>query len=93
MIDKYITQKILEPKYQNYDIEGAPFKIGENVVVLNNPSNDETFGKKFVGRKGMKAFYEYDCGCGQSYPNDPMIGVKFSNGKIAEFWKEEIAIV
>lgn len=89
-LDKYITQKILTPQYRNYDIEGAPYKIGEDVVILDNPSNDETFDKKFVGRKGMIVFYEYDCGCGQTYPNDPMIGVRFSNGKIAEFWEEEI---
>jgi hypothetical protein len=70
------------------DVEGAPFNIGDMIIVLENPSNDETFNKWYVLKNGIIIYFE--CGCGQSYPSDPMIGVKFSDGKIEEFWKEEI---
>lgn len=93
MLDQHITQKILRPKYRKHNIEGAPYRIGDKVIILDNPSKDETFDKKFIGKEGTVEFFEYDCGCGQTYPNDPMIGVQFSNGKVAEFWKDEMAII
>lgn len=92
LLDLYITQRILKPLYRYYDIDGAPFKISDKVIILNNPSSDDTFDKEFIGKEGTIIFFEYDCGCGQTYPNDPMIGVKFSNNEVAEFWREEIAI-
>jgi hypothetical protein len=76
-----------------YDIDGAPFRIDNAVQVLNNPNNDETFNCEFSGKKGTVVYYEYDCGCGQSYPNDPMIGVRFADKKVAEFWKEELQLL
>ena len=85
LLDQYITQRILKPFYRHYDIDGAPFKIGDKIIILNNPSCDGTFDKEFIGKEGMIKFFEYNCGCGQTYPNDPMIGVKFDNGKVAEF--------
>lgn len=93
MLDQYITQKILKPQYRRNNIEGAPYKIGNKVIILDNPLKDETFNKRFIGREGAVYFFEYDCGCGQTYPTDPMIGVKFSDGKVAEFWKEEIGLI
>lgn len=92
MLDHYITQKILKPQHRKYNIEGATYRIGDKITVLNNPLKDETFDKKFIGKEGTVAFFEYDCGCGQTYPDDPMIGVKFRNGNVAEFWKDEIAL-
>ncbi len=74
-----------------YDIEGAPFKIGNSVRVL--PSNDETFDQELSESVGEVNYFEYDCGCGQTFPEDPMIGVKFSDGKIEEFWKEELCFL
>ncbi len=56
------------------DIRGAPFKIGKRVRVLT--SRDETFDPRLVSRVGAVCHFEYECGCGQSYPHDPMIGVK-----------------
>ncbi len=88
-LDQYITQVILKPQHRYYNIEGAPFNIGDKVIVLNNPA-DDTLNKKFIGKKGEVSFFEYDCGCGQTFPNDPMIGVKFDNGRSGEFWKEEL---
>jgi len=65
-------------------------QVGDEVLVLSNPNNDDTFSGKYIGLKGQVKYFDYDCGCGQSYPNDPMIGVEFSNGEVEEFWKEEL---
>jgi hypothetical protein len=81
---------ILKTKKYNYNIDGAPYKIGQKVKVLNNPNIDDTFDIKFINKTGEIVFFEYDCGCGQTFPKDPMIGVKFSDGSIDEFWKEEL---
>ena len=70
------------------DIRGAPFKIGDCVRVMSG--TDETFDPRFVGRVGTVHYFEYECGCGQSYPDDPMIGVQFRGGEGEEFWKEEL---
>jgi hypothetical protein len=71
-------------------IVGAPFKVGERVRVIAGA--DETFDSAFFGRVGIIEYFEYDCGCGQTFPNDPMIGVRFSNC-VEEFWAEELQIV
>ncbi|MGA9110043.1 MAG: hypothetical protein WB290_07060 [Smithella sp.] len=81
---------ILKANRCDYNIDGAPYKIGQKVKVLNNPNKDDTFDVKLINKKGEIIFFEYDCGCGQTFPTDPMIGVKFSNGSIDEFWKEEL---
>lgn len=64
--------------------------ISDAVLVLNNPNNDETFNIELSGQEGIIKYFNYDCGCGQTYPNDPMIGVEFSGGKKEEYWKEEL---
>jgi len=71
-------------------IKKLHIKIGDSVQVLNNPNNDETFACQHIGLKGQVKYFNYDCGCGQTYPHDPMIGVEFSNGQMEEFWKEEV---
>lgn len=74
------------PIYDN--VRGAPFEIGERVRVTS--SKDETFDSRYKGRVGTIEYLEYQCGCGQTYPHDPMIGVKFREGVIEEFWAEEL---
>jgi hypothetical protein len=71
------------------DVEGAPFKIGDLVVVTCG--SDETFDCYYEGRVGTVEYFEYECGCGQSYPRDPMIGVRFGT-VIDEFWREELKL-
>ncbi len=79
-----------DPLCRDYDIEGAPYKINDKVKVLNNPNNDMTFDYSFANKKGEVVYFEYDCGCGQSFPTDPMIGVRFDVESVEEFWKEEL---
>lgn len=93
VLDRFITKNILKPKPRLTDIEGAPFKLGDTVHILDNPNNDDTFNRNYSCKQGLVEHFEYECGCGQTYPGDPMIGVRFENGQIAEFWKEELKLV
>lgn len=77
------------PIYQN--IPGAPFKIGERVQFVK-PIDDEA-NMHFIGKTGIVTYFEYSCGCGQSWPDDPMIGVEFRDGTKEEFWKDELVSV
>ena len=72
------------------NIEDAPYEIGRTVKIVF--ATDETFDRRFMGKVGTIVHYDYSCGCGQSFPHDPMIGVQFKSGKIEEFWKEEMVI-
>jgi hypothetical protein len=70
------------------DVWGAPFKIGALVRV--GKGADETFDSRYSGCLGTVEHFEYQCGCGQTYPYDPMIGIRFRDGAIEEFWTEEL---
>lgn len=71
------------------NVRGAPFHIGQAVRV--RCIADTTLPRRFVGRRGLVKYLEYGCGCGQSYPHDPMVGVRLSDGAVQEFWREELA--
>jgi hypothetical protein len=62
--------------------------MGQLVIVCGLA--DETADKCFLRKCGIVMYFNYDCGCGQTYPQDPMIGVRFQSGKTAEFWQEEL---
>ena len=79
---------ISNPRFTN--VSGAPFTIGERVRVTAGA--DKTFDDAFLGNIGTVEYFEYDCGCGQTFPNDPMIGVRLSN-RVEEFWAEELLII
>lgn len=68
------------------DVDGAPFLIGQAVKVVK--VDESTYG--LFGRVGTVVYYEYECGCGQTFPEDPMIGVRFEDGDREEFWAEEL---
>lgn len=70
------------------NVRGCRFRIGQVVRVCQIV--DETAPKRFLQRLGIVEHFEYSCGCGQSYPHDPMIGVRFANGELEEFWSEEL---
>lgn len=93
MIGASVGLNFSKPVY--HDVKGAPFKIGERVRVVL--LCDETGNQRFLGKVGVVKFLEYSCGCGQTYPYDPMIGVDFGrkiHGKqFEEFWKDELMVV
>ena len=80
------THKQALPIYSN--VPGAPFRIGARVLVAG--ATDDTCAVDYVGKIGTVSFMEFSCGCGQSYPHDPMICVCFCDGTKEEFWQEEI---
>ncbi len=77
------------PIFEN--VAGAPFRIGQRVVI--NALADDTAETSLLSERGIIEYFEYNCGCGQSFPGDPMIGVRFGGGKIEEFWYEELKLV
>jgi len=93
LCDRVIAATILKPSYLKFDIDGAPYKIGDKVKVNNNPNMDETFNNRFFNAICEVIYFEYECGCGQTFPEDPMIGIKSSDGEIDEFWKEELELI
>ena len=74
-----------KPIHRN--VAGAPFCIGQRVRVIG--FTDETADVRYLGFVGVVVYFEYSCGCGQSYPNDPMIGIRIED-KVIEFWREEL---
>ena len=86
-----------------YDIEGAPFSIGAMVKItdLTDPDTfsytklpEDELEDAFIGVTAIVRHYDYDCGCGQIFPDQPMIGVEFQSGplkgQIHEMWPEEL---
>lgn len=78
------------------DIDGAPFYIGARVKIAK--LTDKTGNQSLIGKSGEVVYYEYSCGSGQNYPEDPMIGVSMDllgNDEkiIEEFWKEELTVI
>ena len=77
-------------KHVYTNVPGAPFEIGTRVRVVQLV--DETGNRAWRGRTGVVKYFDYACGCGQSFPDDPMIGVESARGKVEEFWKEELQL-
>lgn len=71
-------------------VEGAPFQPRQLVRVVG-PTDPASPVDQHIGRQGVVEYLEYDCGCGQRFPDDPMIGVLFDAGDREEFWRDELA--
>ena len=78
-------------KHIHVDIPGAPYRISTPVRVVQLV--DETGNRRWLGRIGVVKYFDYSCGCGQTYPDDPMIGVESCRGKVEQFWKEELRVL
>lgn len=74
-------------------VDGSPFQPGQAVVVVRS-AEPEDGGcldvLRYVGCSGVVEHLDYSCGCGQSYPGDPMVGVRLADGRLQEFWREEL---
>jgi hypothetical protein len=71
---------------------GSPYQPGDAVRVVRSvePAGFGTDVLAWVGLQGEVVHLDYLCGCGQRYPDDPMIGVLFKNGDVQEFWHDEL---
>lgn len=72
------------------NVPGSPYQPGDAVKIVHNIDVDVSDLRHLVGRRGRVDYLEYDCGCGQSYPGDPMVGVVLEDGLNCEFWPEEL---
>lgn len=75
-------------------VEGAPYQPGERVQVeqvLDDGTMDEDEVVTHVDEEGVVEYLDYACGCGQVYPEQPMIGVVFPDGSHEEYWSEELS--
>ena len=70
------------------NIADAPYKIDDRVKVVL--AADETTDLEFLGHTGKVVHLNYSNACGQSFPDDPMIGVEFEGSEVESFWKEEL---
>ena len=70
-------------------VPGAPRQPGDFVRVV--AILDSTADVALVGSVGRVVHLEYGCGCGQRYPDDPMIGVELAGGIVEEFWRHALA--
>lgn len=68
-------------------VPGAPFQIDNRVQVVErcDDAADATMLRK-IGRVVRLDFDE----CGASYPSDPMILLRFRDGREDHFWHEEL---
>lgn len=76
-------------------VEGAPYQVGDGVLVVaicDEVGLSSGLGP-YVGRRGKVEHLEYDCGCGQHFPDDPMVGARMDDGELVEFWREELELV
>mgnify|MGYP003391914579 CR=1 FL=1 len=74
-------------------VDGSPYQPGQQVRVIDAIDITPPFVdvSEYIGLFGVVDYLEYSCGCGQSFPGDPMIGVSFPDGRQQEFWSEELA--
>lgn len=63
------------------------YKVNDLVKVVK--ISDQTGDKTLLGKIGKIISFDFDCGCGQSRPNDCMYLVDFGYKK-EEFWTEEL---
>jgi len=73
-------------------VPGSPYQPGDAVTVTSAVDVEVRDLRHLVGRCGRVQYLEYSCGCGQSYPADPMVGVLLDDGTSEEFWKEELKL-
>lgn len=62
-------------------------QVGDIVKVVS--LTDETATKKLLNKTGMVIYLDGFEGVGNT-KKDPLIGVEFENGKVDDFWTEEL---
>jgi len=85
------------------NVEGAPVTIGQKLEIkdlidrstldyidIGDHDDLDDAIDALIGQQGVVEYLEYECGCGQIYPHEPMIGIKLDSGDKHEFWFEEL---
>lgn len=72
-------------------VPGSPYQPGDVVRVVAAVDKIIHDVSRLVGQRGTVVHLEYDCGCGQRFPDVPMVGVEFDDGALEEFWPEELS--
>lgn len=75
-----------------HQVPGSPLQPDDQVLVVAAVDTEVFDVSYMIGKRGVVEHLEYSCGCGQSYPEDPMIGVRFADGSLHEFWREELSV-
>lgn len=83
------VRSLARPIYE--PVEGSPYQPGQRVTVVDAVDGEVHDVSWRIGQAGTVEYLEYSCGCGQSYPKDPMVGVRFEDGRLEEFWPEELS--
>jgi hypothetical protein len=68
----------------------TPFSVGERVQIVSATDLDIHDVSHHIGRVGRVEEVLEKAGCGDQYPEDPMIKVRFVK-KTCVFWKEELS--
>ena len=71
-------------------VPGSPYQVGDRVTVAR--ILDEEGNQKYLNQQGEVVHLEYECGCGQRFPDIPMIGVRFIDGIMEEYWADELKL-
>ena len=77
-------------------VEGAPVQPKDWVTITQviDEAGEAVGCAEWIGHKALVVYLEYDCGCGQTYPGDPMIGVRIHcQGVKHEYWHEELRLL
>lgn len=75
-----------------HHVNGSTYQPGMPVRIVDAIDRDVHDVSEFIGLRGVVEYLEYECGCGQHYPEDPMVGILFHDGRRQEFWREEVAL-
>lgn len=81
------VKDLTDPHTLYYLLEGKKFDLCQDDI-------HDKLHEELIGSTGKLVHYDYDCGCGQIFPHEPMIGVMIDSGmfkgKRIEFWREEL---
>jgi hypothetical protein len=90
-----VIASVLRPSPIRTAVPGAPYQPGDVVRVTGSCDEvgEEVGIGMLVGRVGVVEYLEYECGSGQHYPDDPMVGVRFDGGEVRELWRDELELV
>ena len=92
-----VKQSLLAPwapmRKHRGKVVGAPYQPGQRVKVIgpNAPGDvDEEMCAPYLGCVGVVEELRYRTGCGDRFPQEPMILVLLDDGRRYDFWRNEL---